>query len=217
VTDVAPDRLDLDELGDVHRRFVARHADWKNRLEIVYVAASTLARGGRSDDKLGVISPGEPFHVTGPASDWLMNWYLLRARGIPLVGRPPGQLVGPIEQSEFVTAVRRYVAYLAAQPLPEMSAGAVAYNVLSVCRALFTIETGGQATKQQAAEWMADRSPRLQALLEWAVACRLAGGECRVDAATRDAALAFVTGSAAAQQEPDARADERVRAERDRD
>ena len=103
--------LDLALLDAVHRRVIERDAQWTNRLEIVYVAESTLA-GPIGDDPVAVISPGEPFHLSGPASDWRQNWYLVRETGMALVGPPPDELIASISQEEFLRAVRAYLEYL---------------------------------------------------------------------------------------------------------
>ena len=70
--------LDFEALDHVHREFVRRHAAWENRLEIVYIGSADLRGFRASEADLAVISPGEPFHLSGPVSDWLQNWYLVR-------------------------------------------------------------------------------------------------------------------------------------------
>ena len=178
--------LDLSGLDRVHRKVVDRDLGWSDRLEIVYVARGTLAGGAGSRDPLAVISPGEPFHVTGPASDWLQNWYLARETGISLFGPPAAEVMPRVSRADFLAAVSRYLEYLRGH-------GALPYAVLSACRAVRTLETGIQCSKQEGAAWVRERMPEWAWLIDAALACRLSGGAVGFDdARTREAAGRFV-------------------------
>jgi len=87
VTRRGVEQLDLAALDRVHHKVVARDPCWLDRLDIVYVAQSTVA-GSIGQDSVAVISPGESFHVTGPASDWLQNWSERWRPGAVATGRP---------------------------------------------------------------------------------------------------------------------------------
>ena len=178
--------LDLSGLDRVHRKVVARDPDWSDRLEIVYVARGALAGGAGSPDLLAVISPGEPFHVTGPASGWLQNWYLARETGISLFGPPAPEVMPPVSHADFLAAVSQYLEYLRGQSAPP-------YAVLSACRAVRTLETGVQCSKLEGAAWMRERMPEWAWLIDAALACRLSGGAVGFDdVRTRKAAGRFV-------------------------
>jgi hypothetical protein len=166
--------LDLSGLDRVHRMVVARNPDWTDRLEIVYVARSTLADAAGSRDSLAIISPGEPFHLTGPASDWLQNWYLARETGISLYGPPAPEVMPPVSRADFLAAVSRYLEYLRRH-------GAPPYAVLSACRAVRTLGTGIQCSKQEGAAWLRERMPEWAWLIDAALACRLSGGAVGFD------------------------------------
>ena len=87
VTSVAAARLDLKRLDAVHRAVIARDPSWEDRLEIVYVSAGAVADSAATAEQLAVVSPGEPFHLSGPVADWLQNWYFVRRRSVALVPR----------------------------------------------------------------------------------------------------------------------------------
>ncbi|MDP9270362.1 MAG: DUF4111 domain-containing protein [Chloroflexota bacterium] len=179
--------LDLSALDRVHRRVTDRDPSWMDRLEIVYVAQGSLAGGSSSRDPLAVISPGESFHVTGPASDWTQNWYLARETGISLVGPPASALIAAISRAEFLAAVASYLGYLAGQ-------GSSPYGVLSACRAVRTLETGSPCSKQEGADWLRERMPEWAWLIDEALARRLSS--CALgfdDNRTREAAARFVS------------------------
>ena len=190
--------LDLDALDRVHRTFLADHPDWNDRLEVVYIGAATLRDFRTAGADLAVVSPGEPFHLSGPVRDWLQNWYLVRETGIALAGRAAADVVPEISENEYETAVAAYAGWLAAQDLDALSPGALAYVVLSECRALATVWTGRHCSKQEGAAWIASREPRRAALIEAALACRLSRDAFGFDdAETRGAAADFVRSAAA--------------------
>lgn len=185
VTERMVEDLDLTELESVHRRVVERDPSWLDRLEIVYVARNTLA-GPIGQDPVAVISPGEPLHITGPASDWLQNWYLVRETGVTLEGPPPKDLIVPLAWTDYLVAVKAYLAYL-------RSSDPSSYAVLSACRALHTIETGAPCTKQEGAAWVRKRLPEWAWLIDLALKDRRTRGQSGFDAGlTRVAARRFV-------------------------
>jgi hypothetical protein len=169
VVEPAVEELDIPALEAVHGRVAYRDPRWVDRLEIVYVARATVG-GIVGRDRVAVISPAEPFHVSGPASDWLQNWYLVRETGVALLGPPPTALFRPISKADFLGAVRAYLQYL-------RGADALGYAVLSACRALCTLETRNACSKQEGAAWARDHLPEWAWLVDVALADRLSGGK----------------------------------------
>jgi hypothetical protein len=181
VTNRGVDALDLDGLDRAHRSVVDRHPEWSDRLEILYVERAALASPETSDARLAVISPGEPFHAAGPASDWLQNWYLLRKTGVVLEGPPVSEVIATITRDAFIAAVLRYVQYLRGKPYSDLDSGAVAYSVLSMCRALTTVRTGQPCSKQEGAAWARGLMPDKAWIIDAALARRLSLGTTGFD------------------------------------
>ena len=180
--------LDLRALDRVHRAFIADHPDWEARLEVIYIGEATLRdfRASRAD--LAVISPGEPFHLTGPASDWLQNWYLVRETGLTIAGRAATDVFPEIGVDEYLSTVAAYAGWLAARDLEALSPVALAYTVLSLCRALRTVRTRRPCSKKEGATWVARHHPHWAPLIETVSACRLSrGAQGLRDPATRAA------------------------------
>src|SRR5829696_7890174 len=63
VTGPEVEALDLVGLERMHRLFEKQCAEWRNRVEVVYIGQRTLASFRTSTGSLTVVSPGEPFHV----------------------------------------------------------------------------------------------------------------------------------------------------------
>ncbi|CAN5600742.1 N/A [soil metagenome] len=176
--------LDLALLSSVHDRFVERDPPWRDRLEIVYVSRRSLAQPSNRD-AVAVISPGEPFHITGPSSDWLGNWYLVSQTGVALLGPPPTEMIAPISDDDFLSAVRRYLDYL-------VTSDYVGYAVLSACRAVRTLATGSHCSKEEGAAWVRERLPDWAWVIDAAIEDRLSPGTGYSDGPSRVAAREFV-------------------------
>lgn len=186
--------LDIEALRALHRSLVERRPGWHDRVEVVYIGRDALDAFRTTPEQLIVISPGEPLHRTGPASDWLQNWYLARTTGVSIAGAQPADLIPPIAPDEFLAGVRWYLRYLAAYVDDDSSAGGIAYAVLSAARGARTLATGEPASKQAGAAWLRARRPEWVDVIDEALATRLqrsAGGF--IDARLRARAVSVVT------------------------
>ncbi len=197
VTSTEVEALDLPALERMHRRFVGRYPEWRDRVEIVYIGRVTLESFRTSAGSLAVISPGEPFHVrTERAVEWLQNWYLVRETGLTLYGAKATAIIPPIAWSEFVAANVRYADEVRNRGRVGASGGTVAYAVLTMCRALRTVRTQRHASKQEAAAWARARMPEWAWLIDAALDCRLSRGTVGLDdEPTRAAAEEFSASS----------------------
>ena len=176
------DQLDLAALGRVHDAFVSLNPEWTDRLEVVYIGQTALRSFRTSGARLAVISPGEPFHLRDErVAEWLQNWYLIRESGVTLHGPPAASLVPPITMAEFVAAAARYADQIARQNLEGATPGARAYAVLTICRALRTVETGTHGSKLDGAAWAREQLPQWAWLIDEALRCRLARGAVGFD------------------------------------
>ena len=177
VTSAGASELALAGLAAAHDAVLAAFPGWADRIEIVYVGRRALERFRDEPGVLAVVSPGEPLHLSGPVRDWLQNWFLVRETGLAVVGPPPLEVLPTISDDEFLAGVRSYAAYLADMVGDAGSPGALAYAVLSACRAARTISTGHGCSKQEGAAWMRDRHPGLGTLIEEALATRAVRGQ----------------------------------------
>jgi hypothetical protein len=183
---------DLATVSAFHRAIVELHPEWDDRLEIVYVGRATLA-WFRSGGLLGVISPGEPFHVRDGVEQWLQNFYLVRETGATLFGPCPGDLLPNVSWAEFIAATKRYAGEVRGRSLRDATPGARAYAVLTMSRALCTIRSARPCSKQEGADWARSRMPEWGSLLDEAEQCRLSRGRAGfTEEATLTAAEAFI-------------------------
>ena len=186
VTRRAAEDLDLAALSDMHARFEVAHPDWRGRIEVAYVGLDDLRAFRTTSRSLAVVSPGEAFHVRDDdLSHWAANWYLVRQLGVVLWGPPVEETMPEVARAEFVAAVIGYAKEVAARDRTRAHPGELAYELLTLARALVLVRTGNAVSKQDAAAWVADLMPDCRDMLEHALAVRRTGGGTGFDGAAR--------------------------------
>ena len=171
------DENDLRRIEDMHAAFVVKRPEWNDRIEVVYLSRSTLAEYQSSTGRLAVISPGEPFHVRPDrARSWVQNWYLLREMSMPLVGPAATEIIPTIGWAKFVDGAREYAREIRDRIDSEAEAGALAYEVLTICRLLRNVRTGVIGSKTDSADWARVVMPEWTWLIDEAVATRASRG-----------------------------------------
>ncbi len=154
----------IDEAG-----FVANHPEWNDRLEIAYISLHALKTFRAQSSQIGIISPGEPFHFKEAGKDWLMNWYMVREKGVTLFGPPSETIIDPISKSEFIRAVKDNTREWREWIYHMTHIGGQAYAILTICRALYLCRNGEQVSKIRAAGWAEKELPQWKELIQQAV------------------------------------------------
>lgn len=156
----------LDALEALHAGFVAEHPEWAERVEVGYVSRAVLQTlGGAPAGRIAVISPGEALNVKEVESDWTLNWHAVCTQGETLLGPPPLELGPRVSPEVYRHAIGELLAYWTTavrEPAVAYVPAHRGYVVVTLCRALYGLSTGEQATKEEAAAWAAARFP------EWA-------------------------------------------------
>ena len=150
----------FDALASLHTAFVSAHPAWAERIEVGYVSPAVLRSfTDVPSGSIAAISPGEPFHLREVGTGWLLNLYSVCTRGEILAGPPPLEVGPVVSASTFRRAVANQlcqwkeivrtpsVAYVPAQQ---------GYIVVTLCRALYTLATGKQTSKEAAVAWAAE-------------------------------------------------------------
>jgi len=180
-------------LRAMHLDFSRDNPRWEDRVEVAYLSLAALRTFRSERSPIAVISPGEPFHMAEAGRDWLMNWYLVREKGVALFGPPAESLIAPIAREEFAQCVRDYAADWGDRIRDVRDRKEQAYAILTMCRALHLRRTGEPASKRQGALWAREELPQWSRLIQNALAWREAWREQPVDhAATRAETIRFV-------------------------
>ncbi len=152
---------DFQALQAVHRRLSALDTPWAIQLEGFYVGKEQLRR---YDPALDGPCPniergsGERLKLVHLGPTWDVHRWVLRERGIVLAGPQPRALIDPVAPEQLRQVMRSALEGWAAQVQdePDWQAwrGAQSYVVLTICRILYTLQTGAVASKPTAARWV---------------------------------------------------------------
>ena len=184
---------EVEGLRAMHAVLAHDYKEWDDRLDVDYLSVTALNTFRTQTSRKPGISPGEPFLVKEVGEDWLMNWYMVREKGVALFGLPPKAIIDPITQEEFVQAVRKHAAAWGGGIEIRPSRKQQAYAILTMCRALYTQKNGEQVSKKQVALWAQHELPEWSRLIQRALEWREASREEQVDhAATYPESLRFV-------------------------
>lgn len=168
-----PDEPLLSLLGHTHDRLAAHHPQWAGRIEVEYVALSTIKAvaadpGNPGDHVIARISPGEHLHLLPAMSHRLLAWAGVREGGHPLHGPASKTLLPPVNADVVRAAVLDHERDWPEWVRDMRHPGGQAYAVLTVCRALHLIQQGKRVSKRQAANYAIDEAPEWAELIRWA-------------------------------------------------
>jgi hypothetical protein len=148
----------LTELQAMHRRIAHGPSPWANELEGSYIPAAALRRYNPRRARHPHIDRGSPdLSIEQHDTDWVVQRWVTRERGIRLAGPPPDALIDPISTEELRAAVRELFFYwwapMAADSARLTQAAYQVYAVLTMPRILYTFTHGGVISKPEAAAW----------------------------------------------------------------
>lgn len=186
--DFDPARSDIDfvtvttaPLGDdavaaltgMHARLSAGESKWGRELEGSYIPYAALRRYDPENAVHPHIERGEALRVEKHHTDWVIQRYILREKGLALVGPPPHTLIDPIRAADLRQAVLDLLWWWELQledTWRVAESGYQAYTILTMCRILYTMREGRIASKPAAARWARARlKPRWIHLIDHAL------------------------------------------------
>lgn len=159
-------------LKKMHEEFILKYQDWNNRIEVHYLSTKALKTFKSTTSKVASIRPGDPFQMIEVGDHWLMNWYMVREKGITLYGPSPKTIIEPISKEEFIDSVKQHTKSWNEWVKPMKNRKAQAYSILTLCRALYAVENGEQPSKKHAALWAEKQLPEWATLIKNAITWR---------------------------------------------
>ena len=191
---------EAEALIGLHARLASLPNNYADRLEGAYIDRAALRRfePGR---RFLTVECETPLRWKEHELSWLIERWVLREKGIALLGPNPNTLIDPISPEELRDGVARRLhewAAWAADPhdpewLPPRSHQA--YVVETMCRALYTLAFGDLVSKQKATVWAVSALPApWLGLVQTTVTSR---ADATPDEATIEDVLRFVQWAAA--------------------
>jgi predicted nucleotidyltransferase len=162
---VAAERLTPEQeraLRELHREIPTRSGYWPHNLEGSYAPAADLATLAALGERWLYVNRGHR------EMDWSTHCntedvrWTLRERGLTLAGPDPKELVAEVPAEALRSSTRPLIETF----LPDLftwisfdNAWAQRYAVATLCRMLYTVETGEVTSKPAALEWAKDALP----------------------------------------------------------
>jgi hypothetical protein len=168
----------LEALRAMHMSLEAEHLPWPIDIEGSYIPVSALRRRDPAHSYHPHIDRGgSGLHVESHDSDWVIQRFVLREWGVVVAGPPLADLIDPMPPQELRAAVLELLhlwwAPMLVDPSPLLRPRYQDYAVLTMCRILYTLQTGSVVSKPVAARWaQAALAEPWAALIERAVSGR---------------------------------------------
>ena len=150
-----PDEM-IAALKAMHARLAATGDKWATKLEGAYIPRRALRRYDPAGPPYPSTNEGQ-FYLARQGSDWVIQRHILREQGVVLAGPAPHTLIDPVRTDDVQRAVRAFLrewwAPMLDEPARLRGSEYRAYAVLTMCRALYTLENGAIVSKTGAARW----------------------------------------------------------------
>jgi Domain of unknown function (DUF4111)/Nucleotidyltransferase domain len=161
-------------LRDLHQRFDHSASSWAARLDAVYIPQEVLREPSPTAARYPVLHWPDLLMLDQLESGWPIQRYTLREYGVVVSGPAPRSLLDPVHPDDLRGASAAKVEDWRARAHgdPEWVAGLQVrrehtYVVMTLCRLLYTLDTGSVASKRMAARWAArTRASRWSELIE---------------------------------------------------
>lgn len=152
-----PGRL-VGGLGNMHASLITSRLAWVEKLEGSYISVDALRRYDPANSQHPALRVNGSFDIDGHGPDWIIQRHVVREKGIPLYGTDPKTLIDPVSPDAIRWAARETLLEWWAPQLDEpfrlLKRDYQAYAVLTLCRALYTLEQGEMVSKPAAAKWV---------------------------------------------------------------
>ncbi len=143
-------------LAAMHAQLAASDLPWAKKLEGSYIPQGALRRYAPTDPPRPQVNEGR-FYLAAHESDWIIQRQILREQGILVTGPDLATMIDPVQPNAVRQAVVEILAAWWAPMLDNatrlQSREYQAYAVLSMCRALYTLQHGSVASKSSSARW----------------------------------------------------------------
>jgi hypothetical protein len=147
----------LPALETMHARITASGLKPAAKLEGSYIPQQALRRHDPAHAQHPALRVDGSFAVDGHGSDWVIQRHVIREKGVVMAGPLPQTLIDPIQPDELKRAasgiLREWWSPQVLNPYRLYKREYQAYAVLTMCRALYTLQSGAVASKPTAARW----------------------------------------------------------------
>ncbi len=166
-------------LKNMHAEMAKVDLPWAIQQEVSYIPQTALRRFAPPDILHPHLDRGndEVLHMMSHESDWIVQRFILRERGVIVTGPDLKSLIDPVSPNDLRQAVidvlPLWINPILEDPSQIKKRGYQSYCVLSLCRMLYTLQNKAILSKPAAAKWAIDiLHPRWKPLIERAIVGR---------------------------------------------
>jgi predicted nucleotidyltransferase len=176
-------------LQEMHAGLFSSRLDWAQKLEGAYVPKGVLRHHDPAHAPIPWLGVDGHFAMERLGSDWIIQRWILREKGLAIYGPPLPDLIDPVSPDDLREAVRNSLREWWSPPFPSPerfdNADYRAYAVLTMCRSLYVLEHGCVVSKPEATRWaMETLNKTWQPLIAAAASWRPGKGFNQMDATT---------------------------------
>lgn len=166
----------LEQLRAMHAEIAASGLEYATRLEGSYIPREALRRYDPGNASHPTTGTDWPFQVAFHGSNWVLERSIVREKGVVVWGPSPQNLIDPVSPQQLRAAVCEQLRTFWQAQLdgPEWLRPRYeqAFAVLTLCRALYTLQHGALCSKPRAAAWARDAYPYWRPIIERSLAWR---------------------------------------------
>jgi hypothetical protein len=144
-------------LAAMHAKIYDSGMPWAENLEGSYIPRDALRRRDPDNSAFPALRVDGSFDVDDHGADWIIQRWVLREHGVVVFGPPLHDLIDPISPDDLRESAEDTLQAWWAPKLTDPSylydAEYQVYAVLTMCRALYTLEWGEVTSKPAAARW----------------------------------------------------------------
>lgn len=146
------------DLETMHHRLWKSGLKWASKLEGSYIPKRDIRRHDPRSGPCPTVNEGQ-FYLDQRGSDWIIQRHVIREQGLVLAGPDPKTLIDPVSPNDIRRAVKGVLQEwwfpMLENPawLENHGAEYHAFAILTMCRALHSLEHGIIVSKPEAARW----------------------------------------------------------------
>lgn len=149
----------IGELEAMHHRMWESGEKWASKLEGSYIPRREIRRHDPRSSPCPTVNEGK-FYLDTRGSDWIIQRHIIREQGVILVGPDPKTLIDPVNPGDLRRSVKGILNEwwfpMLEDPTWLKNHGTEyhAFAILTLCRAIYTLENGAIVSKPVAARWV---------------------------------------------------------------
>jgi hypothetical protein len=157
-------------LQEMHASITASGLPYATKLEGSYIPCAALRRYDPNNARHPTIGVDWPFQRGEHGNNWIIELHIVREHGIVVWGSAPQMLIDPVSLQEIQAAVCAHLKNQWQTLIEDLEwlrpRDYQAFAVLTLCRALYTLQHGMVSSKPQAAAWAQEAYPGWKPIIE---------------------------------------------------